>query len=152
MSETLQTFLASATRKAAANVLTAIGNLPVDKRNWQPAAGARSAMDQLAECALNNGYVADLVETRRWAAPERSVYDQLKQDLVASGLEAVKELLDKNTERLVGVILGLPDDQLPVEVGMPWGSGTLDGVIAYPYWNMGYHEGQINYIGSILGL
>ena len=29
---------------------------------------------------------------------------------------------------------------------------TLAQVIAYPHWNMSYHEGQINYIASMLGL
>jgi hypothetical protein len=28
---------------------------------------------------------------------------------------------------------------------------TLANIIAYPYWNMSYHEGQVNYIASMLG-
>ncbi len=28
---------------------------------------------------------------------------------------------------------------------------TVAQIASYPYWNMCYHEGQINYIASMLG-
>jgi len=37
-----------------------------------------------------------------------------------------------------------------VEVQMPWGMMTLAQIISYPYWDMSYHEGQINYLASML--
>jgi hypothetical protein len=34
---------------------------------------------------------------------------------------------------------------------MPWGPMTVSQILGYPFWNMCYHEGQINYIASMLG-
>jgi len=34
---------------------------------------------------------------------------------------------------------------------MKAGNQSLAEVMAYPYWNMSYHQGQINYIASLLG-
>ena len=152
MSTTLQTFLADATRKAATNVVTAFLSLPEDRRNWKPTEESRSALDQLAECAMNNAFTADIIEQR--AMPFHSQEDYLKQkaDLVATGYDAVKVLLDRNTERFIGVVAAFPTDALTDEIDLPWGKSKLSEVLAYPYWNMGYHEGQINYIASITSL
>ena len=38
-----------------------------------------------------------------------------------------------------------------VEIPMPWGPMTIGRMITYPQWNMTYHEGQINYLASLLG-
>jgi len=152
MSNTLQTFLAAATRKAAGNVVTAVLNLPEDRRTWKPAETSRTALDQFAECAMNNGFTADIVEKR--VVPFHSQEDYLKQktDLVATGFDAIKSLLDTNTERMIAVILAFPDSGLTDELDLPWGKSTLAEILAYPYWNMAYHEGQINYIASLLSL
>ena len=152
MSNTLQTFLADATRRSATTIVEAIMRLPEDRRNWKPAEGARSALDQLAECALNHDYTAELIKTRHWGVPEQEIYLKEKQDLVDQGQGAIEKLLAESTERVVAVILAFPDDSLSEKVVMPFGEGELSGVLAYPYWNMSYHEAQINYIGSILSL
>ena len=152
MSNTLQTFLADATRKAAGNVVTAILNLPEDRRNWKPADTSRTALDQLAECAMNNGFTADIVEQRSMPFHSQQDYLKKKADLVATGYDAIKALLDTNTERMISVILAFPDDNLVDEMDLPWGRSKLAEILAYPYWNMAYHEGQVNYIASLLSL
>jgi hypothetical protein len=43
------------------------------------------------------------------------------------------------------------DSDLGIEIEMPCGAMTLEQIVSYPYWNMCYHEGQINYIASMLG-
>jgi hypothetical protein len=40
---------------------------------------------------------------------------------------------------------------LSIEFPSPWGSLSIEQTIAYPYWNMSYHLGQLNYIASMLG-
>lgn len=152
MPNTAQTFLADTTLRAATSIATALLNLPEDKRNWSPGGNARTALDMVAECAINNEVTAALIEARKWADHDHAVYLANKAELVASGWESVKALLDKNTERLVAVIRAVPDDALDIPIETPYGSGPLSGIMTYPYWNMSYHEGQINYIGSLLGL
>jgi len=152
MSNTTQAFLADTTQRAVTSIATALLNLPEDKRNWSPGGNARTALDMVAECAINNDVTATLIEARRWADHDHGAYLARKADLVAAGWDAVKELLDKNTERLVAVIRAVPDDALDIPVETPYGGGPLSGIMTYPYWNMSYHEGQINYIAAILGL
>ena len=49
------------------------------------------------------------------------------------------------------MIKDVTDEELGVQVDMPWGPMAMAQIIAYPFWNMCYHEGQINYITSMLG-
>ena len=152
MPNTLQTFLASATENTKNDLVAALLSLPEDKRAWSPADIARTAVDVIAECAMNNGFTADIVEKRSMPFHNQEDYLKQKADLVATGFDAVKALLDSNTERMVGVILAFPDSDLTNDLDLPWGKSTLAEILAYPYWNMAYHEGQVNYIASLLSL
>lgn len=151
MSHTLADFLVAATQKAADDLVEAFLRIPEDKRNWQPEGKARSAADQVAECALLGGYTADLIRTRKWNDGVMGVYMTEKDKLVASGSDALNSLLQDNTKRVIEAIRSVPESDLATEIQMPWSKQTLAEVTAYPYWNMSYHQGQINYIASMLG-
>ncbi len=151
MSITVQEFLANATQKAADDLEAALLRIPEDKRGWSPAETSRSALDQVAECAMLNGSAVGIITSCAW--PEK--YDMggfmdAKADL-ARDWNAVQALLHENTARVAETIRSVPDEDLGVVVQFPWGPSTLAEVAAYPYWNMSYHHGQINYIASILG-
>jgi len=152
MSNTIQTFLASVTETTKNDLVAALLSLPQDKRAWSPADTARTAMDMVAECAMNNGVTAELIETRKWPGHDRDTYLKDKAALAAGDWEALHTLLEQNTERLIAVLRAVPDKDLDIPIETPYGSGPLSGICAYPYWNMSYHLGQINYIASILGL
>ncbi|HEX5322928.1 MAG TPA: hypothetical protein VFW40_04020, partial [Capsulimonadaceae bacterium] len=79
-------------------------------------------------------------------------YLKKKGELATGDWEALRTLLEKNTELVIAVIRAVPDEDLDIPVETPYGNGPLSGICAYPYWNMSYHLGQINYIASILGL
>lgn len=148
---TLQNFLADATQKAASQLEAALMRLPEEKRSWSAGGDARSPLDMMAEIAILNGITAQSIETRGCStASLYAAYPCDKADL-CQNWSATKSLLDENTTRMVEVIRALPDEDLRVEVQMPWGAMTLTQLASYPYWNMSYHEGQINFIASILG-
>jgi len=152
MSNTVQDFLAASIQKTALDVTAALLRLPVDRRVWAPAETSRTAMDIFAECAMNNGITANVIEARKWVGEPFEVYLQKKVDLAAQGLETIEAQLRENTDRLIAVIKSVPDDALEVTIETPYGAGPLRDIMAYPYWNMAYHEGQINYIASMLAL
>lgn len=104
----------------------------------------------LAEVAILNGTTADTLQNRAFGDFDWSGYALQKEELAQDWL-ALKSLLDANTSRVVEVIRALPDEALTVEVQMPWGAMTLTQLASYPYWNARYHEGQINFIASLLG-
>jgi uncharacterized damage-inducible protein DinB len=150
MPNTLQGFLATATQKAADDLTEALLRIPEDKRAWSPEDKGRSAIDQVAECALLCGYTADLLQSRVWTMNDMSIYTQEKDEAVKDG-DKLNALLQSNTKRVVAAIRAVPDADLTDEIQMPWTKQTIAEIIAYSYWNMSYHQGQINYIASLLG-
>jgi uncharacterized damage-inducible protein DinB len=150
MSKHLQEFLGRTARKAAADLEAALLRLPDDKRDWSPMGGARTARDMVAECALLNGGTIQMIQTRAFIADfDMTVFSRAKREL-AQDENALLSLLHENTEKVAVVIERVDENDLNVEVPMPWGPMTLAQVMAYPYWNMSYHEGQINYIASLI--
>ena len=149
---TLQSFLARATTKAAEDLVTAFERIPEEKRSWSAMGDARTALDQVAEVALLNGSTCSLLEDKKW--PEEydfNDYFAKKAELAGQGWETIKAKLEENTKKAAAVIGALPSDALEQEVSMPWGAMTIAQIASYPYWNACYHEGQVNYIASMLG-
>jgi hypothetical protein len=147
----LQQFFATTTQKAADDLLTAFNRLPEDKRDWSPAESSRTAIDQLAECALLNGYCVGLLQGKSWPEGGFEAYVAEKKALLDQGPSAVADLLKKSTSDVVAAIGQVPDDTLDNEITLPWETITVAKCVSYPHWNICYHEGQINYIASILG-
>ena len=144
-----QLFLAAATEQAAKDLVTAFLSLPEDKQDWSPAKTARTAIDLIAECALVS-YTAELIETRKWREEAYEEFQQDKAKLAAGDWETLPTLLRENTKRVIAAITAVSEEDMALEIPMPWGTQPLGSIIAYPYWNMSYHQGQIYYIGSIL--
>ena len=151
MPHTLQEFLISATRKAADDLVAALMRLPQEKWNESPMGEARSPLDVIAECAILNGSTAELIQTRHFPPFDPEEYGRARAALIQDW-DAMQALLKENTEKVIAVIRTVPNEDLDIEVAMPWGPMTLAQIVAYPYWNMSYHEGQINYVASMLGL
>ena len=150
MPNTLQAHLAETTRKTAEELTAAFLKLPEDKRVWSPHDKARSALDQMAECAVLNGYTAALILSHKWEGSSMDAFFQAQDELEAKGWEACNALLVANTSEVIAAISAAPDDTLSLDIPMPWGSQKMTEILAYPSWNMTYHLGQINYIGSLL--
>ncbi len=151
MSKHLQEFLSRATRKASADLEASLLRLPENKRDWSPMGSARTALDMVAECAILNGGTVDLIQTRVFPAGfDLAAFHQARTEL-ARAESALLPRLHENAEKVIAALNAVAEEDLNVEVPMPWGAMTLAGVMAYPFWNMSYHEGQINYIASMLG-
>jgi len=150
MSASMQEFLVLSTQKAAEDVQAALLNLPEDKRGWKPTDKARSALDQLAEIALLTGYTADLIATGKWTLGDDFSSYVREKDALSQDWPGIQALLKTNVAKMVSALQGVPDTELETSIDMPWGPMKMAQIMAYPYWNMSYHEGQINYIGSML--
>jgi len=149
MPASLQSFLAAATRQAAADLITALEQLPDEKRGWSPLGKGRSAVDQAAECAILNGITARAIVSLAFPPDFDFAAYEAEKKAMATDWPRVKALLQENAEKAAQAILGTPDDCLDRTLDLPWGPMLLTQVMAYPYWNMTYHEGQTNYVGSL---
>ena len=146
----VQTFLAGATKQASDDLIAAFERIPADKQAWSPMGSARTALDQLAECALLTGVTAQMVESRAWLTEIANSYPQDKQNLLKEP-EKIKPLLAENAQRMAAVVAGVTDQELAQSISTAFGEMTWSQIVTYPYWNMSYHQGQINYIASMLG-
>ncbi len=152
MSLTVQEFLARGTAKAAEDLEAALMRVPEDKRKWSAMGEARTALDQVAECAILNGSTAKLIVTRTWdMSSGMDDFYREKVELANKDTAVVITLLHENTAKAIAAIRDAPTEDLETQIEMPWGPMALHQILSYPYWNMCYHEGQINYIASMLG-
>src|SRR5690242_3707355 len=104
MSSSLQTYLVNATQKAADDLIAALDRLPEDKRAWSAMGDARTALDQIAECAILNGSTVDLINTRKWTmSDDFSAFMTAKANLAADE-NAAKALLTENTAKVIAAI------------------------------------------------
>ena len=146
-----RTIWAELTQKAADDLWAAFCRLPHDKRDWKPAETSRTALGLLTECALLNGYTADLIRTHHFADTHLTNYGPDTAALAALETEALGARLQATTAEVAAAIRATPDDAFGLEIVMPWETQTLGKILSYPQWNMTYHLGQINYIASLLG-
>jgi hypothetical protein len=137
----LQEFFATATIQAAADLEEALLQLPEDKRDWEPLGQSRSALHQVAECAIMNERVIDMI--RNQVFPANYAYIEYQQQIadLSSDWSTLQKLQHDNAAKVAEVIRSVPDNDLAAQ------SDSMN----YPYWNMTYHTGQINYIASLLG-
>ena len=150
MPQTVQEYLAGAAQKAAADLTKAYLNIPEEKRDWSPSEKARSAQDMYAECVLLNSYTADTITNQAMSGSMES----FKRDLTevkALTWEQMHAQFEASVTKIMAAIGGVAEADMDVVIAMPWGPMTPAQLITYPHWNMTYHEGQINYIASILG-
>ncbi len=150
MPQTVQEYLAGATQKAAAELTKAYIHIPEEKRDWSPDEKARSAQDMFAECVLLNSYTADTITNQAMSGSMES----FKHDLAgikALAWEEVHAQFEASVAKITAAIRGVAEADMDVVIAMPWGPMTPGQLITYPHWNMTYHEGQTNYLASILG-
>ena len=139
------------TRKQLTAIFEAARALPADKLDWQPAPGARSALDQLQEFAtalsrFGNAWTERKIEFNpeqfaEWKADRSKLTD----------IDELEKVATEQTEQFITFLQSVkPEDyNLPVEMPFP-GEFKMADVLSYHYWNGAYHQGQILYIGNLL--
>lgn len=145
---TVQGYAAAAIEKSAGDLMEAALTLPEDKRDWKPMGKGRSALSQIAECAVINALFAQVVETGVWSG-ERPVMSG-RQVAALETFGDAREALRGGAAHLAAAVRGAADENLSDVIYLPWRTLTLAQVFLMPLWNMSYHEGQINYIGTLL--
>jgi len=145
---TIQEYVARLTEKKAEDLLAAAYAVPEDKRGWQPQGRGRSVVDMVAECAVTNRMSIALLRERTWDEAGRE--ERREAHAALDTLDKAVASLRENTRALADAIRATPDDHLALEVVLPGETSTVAEDMMHSYWNMTYHEGQINYI-QVLG-
>lgn len=101
--------------------------------------------------AVNEGF-AQVIANRVWPEGYSMETFHEQQKALAADPGRALVLLRESAPKLAAAIGGVSDEELAKEIQMAWGPTTLEHMIAHGYWNMSYHEAQINYIAAILGV
>ena len=118
---------------------------------WSPLDKGRTAVDQIAECALITDWVAQTLENCALVSMDWEGYGAAKSalDTPEKALAALKPA----TERCIAALRQLPSEKAGDVVELPWGEKyTLGELANIVWWNNTYHDGQICYIQTLLGI
>ncbi|MEO7718221.1 MAG: DinB family protein [Capsulimonas sp.] len=148
MPKSVQEYVVGVTEKAAKELLAAAMETPEDRRDWSPLDKGRTVIDQVAECALLNGYTAQVLEDRNWAPTAFANYPEEKAAIVTDW-GTVSAALEAGLPRLTAAIRGLSDEDLELVLETPFGPMSMEQIASYPVWNMTYHQGQVTYVGIL---
>ena len=144
---TIQEYVARATQKKAHELLAAARALPEDRQHWKPSGQSRSVVDLVAECAIVNKVSVQLLQERSWDEAGRA--ERQKAQAALDTLEKAAAALLENTQSLVTAIRAVSEEELEREIVLPGETSTVREDLLHSYWNMTYHEGQINYIQTL---
>ncbi len=138
--------------KAVENLRINFEAMPADRQDWKPLDLGRSALDQVQECAVINGFFASILRDREAPAMDWGAYKA-----ACAALDTPDKAVNALTESgsvLAAAIEAFPEDKLAETVTMPFAEGmvmTFAQVMFAAYWNMTYHTGQIAYIQTLYG-
>jgi hypothetical protein len=90
-----------------------------------------------------------ILRTRIYANLGPGVWEQVEAE--CPDLDAVCVKLKESATELVSAIESIPDDVTADTIETEWGPYSLADCCIHAYWNMAYHEGQINYIQTLYG-
>ena len=147
----LADFLIARTQREVDALFEAARRLPVDKLDWKPAPGARSALDQLQEVATSVDAFWDALAQRKIAFSPEMMAAWNAERMKLTDLDVLEAKARESYERVYGFIRSVRPEDWSAKVEMPFpGEFDLAYIVSYYLWNGAYHEGQINYIANLL--
>lgn len=150
----LSAFLATRIRNAGKDLEKALGKMSADRQSWKPVVDGnegRDALDQMIECGLLNGFLAPSFHTGQAPTPDWDAYGVQKAALDSP--EKVMAAFTAGTEALAAAVEACPATRLSERFIDPFFKKEINWAefADFLYWNMCYHEGQINYIQVLYG-
>lgn len=141
--------LRKATETGAKYIANNINAIAEDKRNEVPAGNARSPLYIVAEAASVNGMVAKMLTGETMERPSSEQTEAYLKTFDTA--EKALAFLTKETDSLLAAIDALDESTLGDIIPTPIGERTRFGLAEIPMWHMSYHDGQLNYIQTMLG-
>lgn len=128
--------------------------VPEDKLTWQPAEGARSALDIAQECAQSPGWSAGLLKAKKFGGFDEERMAAIQEERAQwTTVEDCERVCRERSAALFEEIRAFPEDMMEETVELPWGKKTYAWweIMFLHYWNLTYHLGQIGYIQKMYG-
>lgn len=148
----LQDYIAENTITSADQLIRQVERLG-EKATWQPLDEGRTALDQLAECALITGSMPQILGAYKF--PDLTADDFAEFEKNKAALDTVEKAATKlreSAQAAASAIRNIPDEKLSERMKF-WGEEPwlIADVAAYPGWNHTYHVGQVCYVQTLAG-
>lgn len=125
--------------------------VPADKLDWTPAPGMRSALDMLQEVATALDVFWSIYTEKKMEWSDDAFAKWKEDRSKITSLEELEKKTRESTAKLAEFMKNLDPAELTTPVTLPFpGEWKMADVLAYHYWNMSYHEGQIYSITFLL--
>jgi uncharacterized damage-inducible protein DinB len=123
--------------------------VPQAKRDWKPAPTAWSAQEIAAHLSYWTIYFTKIVMGETLTAPDEAGWRASTKELKDAA--QTEQLTERLHQDFVMAVKGLSEKDLAREVELPWGKETVASAIGGNFWHVTYHQGQLNYIQTLLG-
>ena len=133
----------------------AIRAMPEDQIGWSVMDTGRTPLDMFQEVAQAPTYSIPMLQTRSCADFDRERHGEMATARKEwDSLDKCEDAMRENLEKLFREIREFPDDELSLEIDLPFIPGlrhSMADIMAYPYWNTAYHLGQVSFIQTLYG-
>jgi uncharacterized damage-inducible protein DinB len=147
----LKAHLEATTRNMHDRLVSDLKAIPAEKQNSSLGGSARTPLNIVAECGMVNGFVRQFLATG--VAPERPAAES--RDAFLASFDTEEKALTyfaAQTESLIAAFQGLSEDALAETTSELFGRPmTRLAVAELPAIHMSYHDGQLNFVHSLLG-
>lgn len=143
------------TQQQAESFIKNIRAIPEDKLNWSVEGAGRTPMDMLQEIAQAPGFAIPMLTNKACPPFDPESWGKAMEARKAwVTVDQCEAIMNENLEKLYAVIKDYPDADLPFEIDLPFVEGlrqSMADIMAYPYWNLSYHLGQICFVQILYG-
>jgi hypothetical protein len=149
---TISRLAAEVTREEAQMMARSLAAMPPDRQTWRPLNEGRSALEQVQECIAINYWVADMLTSRAVPPLDREQHEKLVAEYADA--EKARTGIVASATVVSAAIESFPPEHLDDTLEMPFQPGMVQSfaqILLMAYWNMAYHNGQINYVQTLYG-
>jgi hypothetical protein len=143
-------YLVAALRVQHVRLVNDLKALPEEVRSQSHGGCARTPLNFIAECASLNNFIAEILER----GDAKRLTDEEETALFASvdTTDKAVTMLDQSVSRLQAAYESLDENTLGDMTDKPFGRPMQKfGPASLPINHMMYHDGQLNYIQTLLG-
>jgi uncharacterized damage-inducible protein DinB len=148
-----QAVLVRLVREHTKGFIRAARCFPTEKLTWRAGPNNRTPLDILQEVATISTGTPEILANRKmaWSPEEFAQHQQERSKL--TDLEEIISRVEASTDLIVSTIEAVNPATYDQTVEMPWpGDFRIVDILTYHLWNLNYHEGQLVYILTAMGL
>ncbi len=143
------------TKKAVEDLFRFAKGTTKDKITWKPLDKGRSVLEQLQECSQAPAWFMGLLVQKQVPDFKPEMMEMIRKERAQwKTIEECEKVCLANSEKLYGAIKNFPDKDMGISLHLPFGKGfdaTLGEIMMFHYWNVVYHQGQVNYVQALYG-